>query len=281
MGNHLIAGGWGPDRAHVLRVGVRTFRPQCAKPELGLAVRWHDYTQAAVNPRIGVTCGANGLKPSYRAALERAGAEIVELPPETVAEVHGLLLTGGPDLEPDSYKQDRAEETGKSDPDRDRFELELARRARADGLPVLGICRGLQIVAVAFGGSLIQHVAGHSDPSLSHPVWVNEVSRLRKLTGANELTVNSRHHQIVEVAPQDFRVTAVSAEGFVEGLESTDGQFLCVQCHPEDLQEEPWARALFADLVARAIGLAARRSSRSAPDAPTAIDEAVQPRPPR
>lgn len=235
-----------------------------------------------MKPRIGVTCGAKGLKPSYRAALERAGAEVVELPPDTVAEFQGLLLTGGPDIDPDSYNQDRAKETGKSDLDRDRFVLELARRAHADALPVLGICRGLQIVAVAFGGSLNQDVAGHSDPGLRHPVVVQEASRLRKLTGANELTVNSRHHQIVNVAPQDFQVSAVSAEGFVEGLESADGQFLCVQCHPEDLQEETWARALFADLVARAAEIAAvaSRSSTSASDALTAVDEAVQAGPP-
>jgi putative glutamine amidotransferase len=211
-------------------------------------------------------------------ALERAGADVVELGPETVAKVDGLLLTGGPDIEPSLYNQDRVQETGKSDPDRDCFELELARRVREDGLPVLGICRGLQIAAVAFGGSLSQDVAGHKDPSLRHPVRIAEGSRFRQLAGVNELAVNSRHHQIVQVVPQDFRVTAVSPEGYVEGMESLDGQFLYVQCHPEDLQDEPWARALFADLVARAMGIAAQGPPTSAPDAPAAVEEAVQPR---
>ncbi len=232
------------------------------------------YTQPKVRPKIGVTCGATGPKPSYVAALEEAGAEVVELRPGAAVEIHGLLLTGGPDIEPCRYDQEKAQETGKPDRERDRFEVELARRVRADGLPVLGICRGLQITAVAFGGSLIQDVAGHRDPDLRHPMLIAEGSRLRELAGAAEVSVNSRHHQIVKLVPQDFRVTAISTEGYVEGMESADGHFICVQCHPEDLRDEPWASALFADLVAQATRRVSR-GTKSVSDIPAAVEEAV------
>ena len=212
-----------------------------------------------MKPRIGVTGGAGGLKDSYRAALEAAGADVVELIPGTSLKVDGLLLTGGPDIEPAQYGQKTIPETGKTDEERDAFEIDVLRRTRAAGQPVLGICRGQQLVAVAFEGSLTQHVPGHKDRNLRHPIRVEAGSRLRQLTGHDVVSVNSRHHQVVDRVPEGFHVSARSNEGYPEGLESDDGTVICVQCHPEDLPEEPWAKALFADLVARAAVTAASR----------------------
>src|SRR5207245_1266296 len=132
------------------------------------------------------------------------------------------------------------------DSERDALELPLARDAIAAGLPVLGICRGMQLLNVAVGGSLIQHLDGHraganaGDPSALHPVRVAPSSRLREILGADEVSVNSRHHQAVrdaDLAPS-LEATAWSPDGVIEAVEMPGNGFvLGVQWHPERVDE--------------------------------------------
>lgn len=123
---------------------------------------------------------------------------------------------------------------------------------------MFGICRGQQLINVAMGGSLVQHIDEHEVRALgrahlAHPVEVDPASELGRAAGEPTIAVNSLHHQaIAELAP-GLRPTARTAEGVVEGVETEDGQVVAVQCHPEELTGDlPWARSLFERFVARA-----------------------------
>jgi len=165
----------------------------------------------------------------------------------------GLLLPGGLDLDPATYGEPRRPDCGRVDPDRDRVELQFARWAIAEGKPVFGLCRGLQIVNVALGGTLYQDIAaqfsgaikhdyfptaGYARDHLAHEVTVSSGSRLGTLIGAVALRVNSMHHQAVKELAPGLLPTAVAPDGVVEAVESPDRPFLLgVQWHPESLVE--------------------------------------------
>ena len=165
----------------------------------------------------------------------------------------GLLLPGGLDLDPATYGEPRRPDCGRVDPDRDRVELQFARWAIAEGKPVFGLCRGLQIVNVALGGTLYQDIAaqfsgaikhdyfptaGYARDHLAHEVTVSAGSRLGTLIGAAPLRVNSMHHQAVKELAPGLLPTAVAPDGVVEAVESPDQPFLLgVQWHPESLVE--------------------------------------------
>lgn len=187
------------------------------------------------------------LNSLYARSVEAAGAVAVLLPPQAEAaasvleRLDGLIITGGSDVEPTRYGRPAHPRTQAPRPERDAWELALLDRAAALGTPVLGICRGLQVMAVHAGGTLEQHlpdVVGHDEHSPGGDAfgWVSVTtaagSRVRTLVGP-ELQVNCHHHQAV-VAHPGLIATAQAADGTVEALEDPRRPFwLGVQWHPE------------------------------------------------
>jgi putative glutamine amidotransferase len=214
-------------------------------------------------PRIAITTsprrGAQYYAP-YRRAVEAAGAEAVEVPPGTaeLPPVDGLLLPGGWDVDPSYYGEPKDEKVGPIDPELDETELRLFKEAREREIPVLGICRGQQVINVAMGGSLVQHledhdVREHGRSHLAHTIEVDPTSELGRAAGEHKIRVNSFHHQAVKTLAPGLQQTARGEDGTVEGVESDDGLIVAVQCHPEELTTDlPWARRLFERFVARA-----------------------------
>ena len=198
----------------------------------------------------------------YRKAVEAAGAEAIDLPSGTASlpELDGLLLPGGWDVDPAFYGETPEDRIGPIDHDLDETELRLLRQARMKELPVLGICRGQQVINVALGGSLVQHlddhdVSEHGRSHLAHTIEVDPSSELGQAAGEHRLRVNSFHHQAIRRLAGGLHQTASGDDGTVEGVESDDGLIVAVQCHPEELTTDlPWARRLFERFVARARG---------------------------
>lgn len=196
----------------------------------------------------------------YRRAVEGAGAEPVELEPgvSKLPDVDGLLLPGGWDVDPSLYGEPKDEKVGPIDRELDEIELRMFNQARERRLPVLGICRGQQVINVALGGTLVQHlddhdIRGHGRSHLAHSIKVDPGSELGQAAGEHHIRVNSFHHQAVKDLARGLRETALGEDGTVEGVESDDGLIVAVQCHPEELTTDlPWARRLFERFVARA-----------------------------
>lgn len=164
--------------------------------------------------------------------------------------VDGLLIAGGGDVDPASYGQEDVA-CKDTDAQADATELALARRARERGVPTLAICRGMQIVNVAGGGTLHQDIVGEGTPhppisddpdevlADRHPIVIDEGSRLAGVLGAGERIVNTIHHQAIDELAPGFHVTARAADGVIEAIEAEDGwDLLAVQWHPEKLEED-------------------------------------------
>jgi putative glutamine amidotransferase len=203
---------------------------------------------AKVPKKIAVTYeDAQKVKP-YNEALRMVGLEPVPIKAEdsaSLAGVDGLLLTGGRDVDPKLYGQEPDSETQKPDPARDQMEMRLLREALDRDLPVLAICRGLQLFNVCHGGTLIQHLPGDPhrtkkrplDPSKPlHVISVAADTRLAAILGEGRHAVNSRHHQAVDRLGSDIQVSAKAVQDeIIEGLERPDKAFaVAVQWHPED-----------------------------------------------
>jgi putative glutamine amidotransferase len=219
----------------------------------------HDRPKIAitVHPRRGLEYYV-----PYRRAVVAAGADPVDLVPGTTAlpAVDGLLLPGGWDVDPSFYGERRDEKVGETDPELDETELAMFHQARERDLPVLGICRGQQVINVAMGGSLVQHLEGHEvrglgRSHLAHTIEVDPSSELGRAAGEHKIRVNSFHHQAIKQLAEGLQQTAHGEDGTVEAVESDDGLIVAVQCHPEELTSDlPWARNLFERFVARARG---------------------------
>jgi putative glutamine amidotransferase len=226
----------------------------------------------------------------YLDALRHAGADHVIVPPfgpvdaaaadraaqRTMAGADGLLLPGGPDIDPSRYGAVAHPRTYGVDPDRDTFEAALLHAALRSGRPVLGICRGLQLVNVEFGGTLLQHLPdvpgllSHAAASFPRPADVSQAptpdvvvppgSRLHALLrgdGDGDIVVTGvhRHHQAVDDLAPPLVVTARSVDGLTEALEHPDHWLVAVQWHPEDSgADAPVTYRLFGGLVAAAAG---------------------------
>jgi putative glutamine amidotransferase len=214
-------------------------------------------------PKIGITVSPKreaAYYDTFKRAVENAGGEAVALQSGSVslADVDGLLLPGGWDVDPALYGEVADKAVGPIDRQLDDTELELFRQAREKELPVLGICRGQQVINVAMGGSLIQHledhdVRVHGRKHLAHSIEVDPESELGRAAGETSIRVNSLHHQAVRSLAPGLHQTAKGQDGTVEGLESDDGLIVAVQCHPEELTGDlPWAKSLFERFVARA-----------------------------
>jgi putative glutamine amidotransferase len=188
----------------------------------------------------------------YTDMVASAGGLPVLLPPlpgisEVLPRLDGLVLSGGGDLDPACYGAAREPATGPANAERDSAELALCTAALASGLPLLGICRGLQVINVALGGTLHQHVPdlvgheGHSpqdDAYGSHEVTVAPGSRLAGVLGRIDLAVPTHHHQAIDKPGADLVPTAWTSDGLIEAVEfgSADASapvMLAVQWHPE------------------------------------------------
>jgi putative glutamine amidotransferase len=214
-------------------------------------------------PKIGITVSPKreaAYYDTFKRAVENAGGEAVTLQSgsDSLPDVDGLLLPGGWDVDPALYGEEAEKSVGPIDRQLDDTELELFRQAREKELPVLGICRGQQVINVAMGGSLIQHledhdVRVHGRKHLAHTIEVDPESELGRAAGETSIRVNSLHHQAVRSLAPGLHQTAKGQDGTVEGLESDDGLIVAVQCHPEELTGDlPWAKSLFERFVARA-----------------------------
>jgi putative glutamine amidotransferase len=216
----------------------------------------------------------------YARAVERAGALPVVLPPleeaaiaPLVDRLAGVCLSGGPDLDPIAYGAEPDPHLGTVERELDEFEVAVARRADALGLPLLGICRGCQALNVARGGTLHQHLPDVTDGSINHrqtasgretthTVRIEPGSRLAAIVGDEELDVNSFHHQAVDKLGRGLRAVAWAPDGVIEAIES-DGAalYLGVQWHVETLVDRPRHARLFDALVAAAAGAAERQAA--------------------
>lgn len=180
----------------------------------------------------------------YVDALRSAGIEPVLVSPESGIESlggMGLVLTGGTDLDAAMYGAERIAAADEPDRERDAMEQRLLREALERDLPVLAICRGMQLFNVIHAGTLLQHIEGHKTP---HEVTVEADTKLAGIFSAGARPVNSRHHQAVDRVGRGLMVSARAADGVIEGLERSDRRFaVAVQWHPEDLM--PQDRRLF------------------------------------
>jgi len=205
-----------------------------------------------------------GVLDPYLRAIQASGGVPVVLPPQdperleaALKRLDGVVLTGGGDPDPALYGEEPVPELGEVSPERDQSELFLARYAAQHGLPLLGVCRGMQVAAVALGGRLyqdlgragfreVEHYQDAGPPALSHSVRLLKNGLLTRLFG-ERFRVNSYHHQAVRNPPPGLEPLAEAPDGVLEAAQLTDHPFfLLVQWHPE-LIPEHWG--LFAALV--------------------------------
>jgi putative glutamine amidotransferase len=180
----------------------------------------------------------------YRKALDAASMQPVENI-ASVAGLDGLLLAGGSDVDPALYGAPRHPETGEPDHDRDSLETALLREALDRDLPVLAICRGLQLLNAVLGGTLVQHIDGHRCPEQQavHPMAIASHSRLKSILEVDGYIVNSRHHQCVDQVASGLVLAARAPDNVIEALELPGKRFvLAVQWHPEDRTGGPDGR---------------------------------------
>jgi putative glutamine amidotransferase len=238
-----------------------------------------DLPLAPMKPKVGVTTSPRApegplleaVERAYLDAVIQAGGLPILLPvldpadaEQLVDTVDGLLLTGGGDVNPAAYGASPHPSVYGIDDRRDAWELALARAALAADRPLLGICRGSQVLNVALGGSLVQHLPdvtelAHRVPERHdqavHPVEIEPASRLAAVVGATTLGVNTLHHQAVGIVGQSLVVVATAADGTIEAVEGDHGhRVLGVQWHPELLAATAEHAALFRWLVAESAG---------------------------
>jgi len=213
--------------------------------------------------RVAISIGDLRRLPPYEAALREVGLES-RTNPDSLDGFDGLLLAGGSDVDPTLYGEERHPETDEPDRARDAREERLIREALDRDVPVLAICRGLQMLNVALGGTLVQHLANTDqhqrrmpDPSARvHDILVTEPTLLGNAIGAGEHPVNSRHHQAIARLAPDLRVSATAAQdGIIEGAELPGKRFVVgVQWHPEDRIRCEADRRLFESFAHAIVG---------------------------
>jgi putative glutamine amidotransferase len=218
-----------------------------------------------MKPIIGITSSvgkneSTTVAAAYVNAVVKSGGTPIVLPNLTNEEdverlanlIDGLLVTGGGDIDPTLFNEEPHLGLGEITPDRDTFEMAIIPKMLVANKPILGICRGIQILAIATGGdmyqdvysqipdrTLLQHQQQAPRSYASHFVTVTDQSLLQKIVGATKFKVNSFHHQTVRNPGKGFLVTAVSSDGLVEAIESTEHRFAVgVQWHPECLLEK-------------------------------------------
>ena len=216
---------------------------------------------------IAETCGGKSASVgrNYLNAVSKGGhipLVLADVPgtEKLLADVDLLLLIGGDDVDPARYGEPVLPECGSLEPQRDAFEWRLLDEAVRLGKPVMGICRGEQVINVYFGGTLYQDIPSQYDTTVCHraeggafhAIEIERDSRLCKVLGVAQAEVNSSHHQAVKDVAPGFRVTARSSDGIVEAIENETLPVAGVQFHPERLVDDddsPFLR-LFSDILA-------------------------------
>jgi putative glutamine amidotransferase len=221
---------------------------------------------------IGITACAK--IEDYRQSVLHVGGEVrvvdSSMSPAAIAdEVDGLLFTGGEDMAPARYGESPHASVVDVDPARDAFEIALLAEARRRNLPILAICRGIQVLNVACGGTLVQDiptfvpgalehklsVPPHKPYDLAHEVWLDKdtlLARLmrERLSDADSCETNSRHHQAIKQVAPGFQVSATAPDGVIEAIEDPAARFcLGVQWHPENFWRTGEFRPLFEGFV--------------------------------
>ena len=227
-----------------------------------------------MKPIIGITFSSHsvtGTSKNYIQAVEEFGGMprilYPGVPDSEFADIDGLLLTGGPDIDPVHYGEE-VHETTDINAERDALELPLCKQAMEADLPIFGICRGIQIMSVAMGGSLYQDIPSQFTYRLTHKITANSNdswhkiriqsgSLLNQITNETIAEVNSRHHQALKVIGEGFTVTAQSEDGVIEAIEDPSKRFvLGVQYHPERMTQtaafREHRRKLFEAFIAAA-----------------------------
>jgi len=212
--------------------------------------------------------------PDYEESIRRAGGtphvpdRATDRPADLIRNADALLLTGGGDVLPSLYGQEAHPTFSAAEEGRDEYEIDLVRRAYEADMPVLAICRGIQLLNVARGGTLIQdipsQIAGalehklevppHQPFELAHEVWIDTGSRLAAIIGErlvdDSCEVNSRHHQAVNVPGEGLVVAATAPDGVIEAMEDPNRRFvIAVQWHPENFYRTGEFRSLFEAFV--------------------------------
>jgi len=223
-------------------------------------------------PLIGVT-NCRKLE-DYRQSVLHVGGEVRVLDPSTdipasLEGLDGLLLTGGGDLSPATYGEAPHPTIEPAEPGRDDFELGLVALARKRGLPILAICRGVQVLNVAYGGTLVQDIPSqvpgalahklevppHQAFEFAHEIWIDKDTRLaqlmrERLSDADACQVNSRHHQAIRQLAPGLIASATAPDGVIEAVEDPSAAFcLGVQWHPENFWRTGEFRPLFEGLL--------------------------------
>ncbi len=233
------------------------------------------------SPFIGITTNryntttkdtTNSLSLAYTTAVRDAGGLPVMIPNEfpleklddLLSHLQGLIISGGGDIQTSRFNGVDSDAVDDVVSDRDELEIRLVHLALEADLPLLGICRGIQLINVALGGSLYTDIPTqfrtsirHSNPPsaydrshIAHRVTLEQGSVLHSILGTNEIEVNSRHHQAVKDPANRVRVTAHATDGLIEGFEIPGRRFaLGVQWHPENLQLMPEHRAIFTAFI--------------------------------
>ena len=220
----------------------------------------------------------------YKQAILHAGGEVHVVDQgmsvaDALTGMDGLLLTGGDDVAPTRYGEDKHPAVKVVAPERDEFEIALVKEARTRQLPILAICRGVQVLNVAAGGTLVQDiptqvtgalehkqtVPPHQSFDLAHEVWLEKESLLAKLmrerlSDADSCEVNSRHHQSIKKVASGFQVSATAPDGVIEAIEDPNSPFcLGVQWHPENFWRTGEFRPLFEGFMEAANRVAASK----------------------
>lgn len=232
-------------------------------------------------PIIGIVLGYastaafSGMKvnSAYISAVEHAGGIPLLIPTlhdmgdmaRFLSVVDGVLLPGGPDCSPCFYGEEPYRQIGQTCRLNDSFEIAFMRAAAAMGKPVLGICRGMQMINVAFGGTLYQDIASQTDTQIchhqgdtrrnevTHSVEIQADSLLASILQQTQIDVNTFHHQCVKAVAEGFCPVGYAKDGIIEAIESNDEQIIAVQWHPEELESSmPEHARLFVHLIRKA-----------------------------
>lgn len=237
------------------------------RPEIGI-VSYHLRPGRVTNWLVG----GYGLPENYVDAVRRAGgrASLIlpgddRTPDGLLDAVDALMLVGGGDVDPSRYGQTPSDTVYGVETDRDELEIALLRRADDRGTPTLCICRGMQVMNVAFGGSLVQDLPAedrfiaHGAPSgadaIAHEVKLASGSAIAAAAGSDVVTCSSHHHQGIDRLGEGVRAAGWSEDGLVEAIELEGGWMVGAQWHPEDTApDDPAQQGLFDELVRRAQG---------------------------
>lgn len=208
-----------------------------------------------------------GVAEEYVRALQEAGAAAVIIPlipikflDRILTTLDGVLLSGGGDIQPERYGGQNSPQVQGIDPLRDEVEFHITQYALANEVPLLGICRGLQVINVFLGGTLYEHLPDHLRSSLnhstqSHLVRIVSQSSLHQILGCEQIAVNSSHHQGIAQLGKRLKPVAYAQDDLelIEAVEVEGHPYgLAVQWHPERMRDDPHMRSLFASFVAAA-----------------------------